>query len=236
MEDSIMIKRKLKIKKLNRITLVIILSAIFTHSVFALENKIYFTNSGDRLYYDTQSFDENVFLQHLDMIPGSSYTDTLNIENHTKYTYKLYMKIKEVEGQSEEAEELLDNIKMKIYHDGALIYDGYAKGLDYNESGTNLQNAIYIGEYTPDKESKLLVDTELLTTYSNTENQEYSYIDWEFYAEYEELVIPINPDTGGEIFNQNNVIRNIVITLTFILLLILVVLLFIEKNKQERIE
>ena len=231
-----MIKRKLKIKKLNRITLIGIFMLLVTANVSAKQNKIYFTNSGDRLYYDTQSFDENVFLQHLDMIPGSSYTDTLNIENHTKYTYKLYMKIKEVEGQSEEAEELLDNIKMKIYHDGALIYDGYAKGLDYNESGTNLQNAIYIGEYKPDKESKLLVDTELRTTYSNTENQEYSYIDWEFYAEYEELVIPINPDTGGEIFNQNNVIRNIVITLTFILLLILVVLLFIEKNKQERIE
>ena len=231
-----MIKRKLKIKKLNRITLIGIFMLLVTANVSAKQNKIYFTNSGDRLYYDTQSFDENVFLQHLDMIPGSSYTDTLNIENHTKYTYKLYMKIKEVEGQSEEAEELLDNIKMKIYHDGALIYDGYAKGLDYNESGTNLQNAIYIGEYKPDKESKLLVDTELRTTYSNIENQEYSYIDWEFYAEYEELVIPINPDTGGEIFNQNNVIRNIVITLTFILLLILVVLLFIEKNKQERIE
>lgn len=231
-----MIKRKLKIKKLNRITLIGIFMLLVTANVSAKQNKIYFTNSGDRLYYDTQSFDENVFLQHLDMIPGSSYTDTLKIENHTKYTYKLYMKIKEVEGQSEEAEELLDNIKMKIYHDGALIYDGYAKGLDYNESGTNLQNAIYIGEYKPDKESKLLVDTELRTTYSNTENQEYSYIDWEFYAEYEELVIPINPDTGGEIFNQNNVIRNIVITLTFILLLILVVLLFIEKNKQERIE
>lgn len=163
--------------------------------VRAIENKLYFTGSGDRLYYNTDLYDEDIFMHHTDMVPGGSYEDELIIANNTRTTYKLYMRAL-IREQSEVAIDLLKNIEMTIYLDGKLLYDGYADGLDYTSSGINLQNSIYIGEYGTDKVSKVVVKTRLNPEYSNTENDEFSYVDWEFVANYEDDLIVINPDTG----------------------------------------
>ncbi len=175
------------------IFLLICLSPVFAASK---ENRLYFTGSGNRLYYNSALYDEDVFMKHTDMVPGSSYEDELIISNNTRTDYNLYLKVV-LKEQSDLALELLKNIEMTIYLDGKLLYDGYADGLDYN--GIDLQNAIFIGEYKTDKVSHLTVKTTLSTKYDNTENDETSYIDWQFIANYEDEVIPINPDTGDKV-------------------------------------
>lgn len=166
--------------------------------VRAKENKLYFTGSGNRLYYNSALYDEAIFMKHTDMVPGSSYEDELVIANNARVDYKLYLRVK-LREQSEAQLELLRNIEMTIFLDGKIIYEGKADGIDYTSSGVNLQNAIYIGNYAPEIVSRLVVKTRLSTEYSNTENREISYIDWEFVANYEDEVIPINPDTGDKI-------------------------------------
>ena len=116
-------------KKFIALLLIILFIPYFCYSK---ENRLMFRDSGNRLFYQSNLFNENIFMHHTDMVPGSSYTDTLVIENKTKTNYKLYLKVIE-QDLSNLANELLDNIKMTIYLDGKLIYEGYAKGLDYNK-------------------------------------------------------------------------------------------------------
>lgn len=167
--------------------------------VNAYNNKLYFTEKDDRLYYDSDSFDDSVFMHHLDMLPGKTFIDELTIENKTKTPYSLYLKVKNVE-QDELADELIDNIEMEIYLDNVLIYEGYARGLDYSDNGVDLQNAILIGEYKTNSESKLKVYTKLSESYSNINNDSLGQIEWEFYASYENAVIPVLPNTGDDIY------------------------------------
>lgn len=182
----------------NKLFLFLFLFILCPFAVRAAENKLYFTNSGNRLYYNSALYDEDIFMKHTDMVPGGTYEDELIIANNTRTEYKLYLKVENRE-QSEVAMDLLKNIEMTIYLDGKLLYDGYANGLDYSDVGINLQDAIYIGTYQPDKVNHLVVKTKLNVEYSNTENDEFSYIDWVFVAQYEDEVLPINPDTGDRI-------------------------------------
>ena len=208
----------------------ILLASIFMIigiQVKALENKLYFTSNGDRLYYKTELYNEDIFMKHTDMVPGKTYKDELVIENGTQYTYKLYMKVKE-RSQSSKADELLDNINMKIYLDGEILYEGASRGLDYKSSGVNLQEAIYIGEYKENKTSKIEVETELDKSYEDITNKDLSYIDWEFYAEYDDLLLPINPDTG---INTNKYMYIVIISLSIALILILSYIFLVEKRK-----
>lgn len=162
--------------------LVLILS---TMPVSAKENRLYFTESGDRLYYESKLVGDEFFMKHLDMVPGSKGNDTLIIENGTNTNYKLYFQVKPRE-QSRDAEELLENIEMKITLDGKEIYDGLATGVDYNQYGVNLQDAILLGDFGPKRESKMEVEVTLSKEYSNTSNRDISYIDWVFYGQYED--------------------------------------------------
>ncbi len=211
-------------KKFIALLLIILFIPYFCYSK---ENRLMFRDSGNRLFYQSNLFNENIFMHHTDMVPGSSYTDTLVIENKTKTNYKLYLKVIE-QDLSNLANELLDNIKMTIYLDGKLIYEGYAKGLDYNSKGINLQNAIYIGEYKYDTSSILEVKTKLIPEYSNTENNEFSYVNWEFIANYENDLIVINPDTGDKI--------EVVIKMLSTILITIVILLIVIKIKLKNIE
>ncbi len=181
------------------IVLLFLLFFSFTSEALA-ENKLYFTDNNERIYYDTKQLNKNEFMNHLYMLPGGTYTDELLIENGSTTDYTLYLKVKEKE-QSEEAKAFLDEIKMKIYLDDTLIYDGFAKGLDYNHNGVNLQDVIEIGDCQTNEVHKLLVETTLSKDFSDPTGNDASYIDWEFYAQYAEKIIPIepNPNTGDKI-------------------------------------
>ena len=140
-------------------------------------------------------------MKHIDMTPGESFTDELLIENGTNTKYTLYFKVVPRE-QSAEADELLENIIMKIKLDEEIIYEGKATGLDYTEQGIDLQKAILLGDFTPSKNSKMVVETKLSENYDNTELNEFSYIDWSFYAQYDDSKPPV------EIIVSPNTMRN----------------------------
>ena len=186
---------------MKKFVLFISLFALCIISVEAEENKLYFTEENNRLYYDSKLIDENVFMKHIGMTPGENFTDELLIENGTNTKYTLYFKVVPRE-QSAEADELLENIIMKIKLDEEIIYEGKATGLDYTEQGIDLQKAILLGDFTPSKNSKMVVETKLSENYDNTELNEFSYIDWSFYAQYDDSKPPV------EIIVSPNTMRN----------------------------
>lgn len=163
--------------------ILLLFSIIFITPVKAASNKLYFTESGNRLYYNSSLLDEDVFMKHIDMVPGSSYRDELIVENGTGTTYKVYFQIKPRK-QNAVADALLDSIEMKIYLDGRLLYDGKVKGLDYSGNGVNLQNAVEIGTFAPGQSSTMVTETHLSSEYTNPEEDDISYIDWAFFGEW----------------------------------------------------
>ena len=212
---------------MKKLILLIMITVLTVINVNALNNKLYFTEKDDRLYYDSDSFDKSIFMEHYDMVPGKVYVDELTIENKTNTTYNLYLKVVNVE-QDELADELIDNIEMQVYLDDFLIYDGYARGLDYTDLGVDLQNAILIGEYAKNKESKLVVHTKLSEDYSNINNNSIGKIEWEFYASYEENTIPILPETVDNISKYIILLAGSALMLVFLIIFVLN-----RKNKKE---
>ena len=203
---------------MKKFVLFISLFALSFLSVQAKENKLYFTEDNNRLYYDSKLIDENVFMKHIGMTPGENFTDELLIENGTNTKYTLYFKVVPRE-QSAEADELLENIIMKIKLDEEIIYEGKATGLDYTEQGIDLQKAILLGDFTPSKNSKMVVETKLSENYDNTEFNDFSYIDWSFYAQYDDSEPPVeiiaSPDTMKNSFPFAFVFSVIIILIGF---------------------
>ena len=146
--------------------------------VLAKENKLSISSSDNKLYYDSKLLDTNTFMKHLDMIPGSTFTDNLIIENETKFNFNLYLKI-----NNRNNNELLDYMTMKIYLDEKLVYDGdmIGSGLFYENDALN--NSFLVGNFSANQLSNLRVVTNLSTDYSNINNNDSLIIDWKFYAE-----------------------------------------------------
>lgn len=211
---------------MKKIILIFILFNIFIVAE-AKENKLYFTESNDRLYYESSLVDSNLFMNHNDMVPGSNYEDELIIENGTNTEYKLYFKV-EPKSQSVEANELLENINMIIYLDDEEIYNGNALGLDYKNNGVNLQDAILLGVFDKDKTVKMKVKTSLDVSYSNINYHNGTSIDWSFYGQYGdsefEEIVPI-PDTG--IPKSNNYL---IVVIIFVIIGLLATVKFKKNN------
>ena len=214
-------------KTISIIMLLIIMISFYC--VNAKNNVLYFVKQGNKLVYESD-IEENIFMQHLDMIPGSSYTDELEIENGTNTSYKLYLKVNEIE-QNETADKLLDSIDMKVYLDEELIYDGKAKGIDYSNNGINLQNAIFLKEFESNDKSLLKAEVKLSEEYSN-KNSVLSKINWEFYAQYENeqpQIIENVPKT--DVNNNTMVIMSIIV---LILGIVFVIFSQIKKTKKNK--
>ncbi len=206
---------------MKKILLLIGILFISISNVYAKDNRLYFIEDNDKLYYDSKSFDEELFMNHIDMLPGEIYTDELILENSSKKTYTLYFKIKERQ-QSEEADSFLNYIDMNIYLDNELIYSGNIKGNNYED--VNLKNAIKLLDIKPNQISNMKVETYLDTSYDNYNNTTNSYIDFEFYSQYDkdEVIVEknevqlIQPKTGDNIYLYVGLL--IISTLTFIIL------------------
>ena len=115
--------------------LLILLLLLITVPVFAKENKLYLLEDKKTIKYESGLYDDKVFMKHLDMVPGSKYTDELYIENGTDVPYKLYFKAVK-KNQGADAEKLLQSISMKITLDDKLIY--FSKSINsYINTTTN---------------------------------------------------------------------------------------------------
>lgn len=209
--------------------------------VLAKENKLSISSSDNKLYYDSKLLDTNTFMKHLDMIPGSTFTDNLIIENETKFNFNLYLKI-----NNRNNNELLDYMTMKIYLDDKLVYDGdmIGSGLFYENDALN--NSFLVGNFSANQLSNLRVVTNLSTDYSNINNNDSLIIDWKFYAETkddinkkddieEETIIEIIPAPITGI----NIDKLLIIIISCGLCLagcILIIILIKKRNKDDKYE
>ena len=157
----------------------------------SVTQKLLYINERDgKLSYTPATGTENWFMSHLNMLPGESYTDTLNIENRSNKAVKLYMQVVPRD-QEEIPDVLLDYIHMKVYHGTELIYDGTAKGEKFESSINNLQDLISLGRYDGGAKKDIRVE---LTLDKDTPIEfagHLSKIDWRFVIE--EIDTPSTP-------------------------------------------
>lgn len=191
--------------------LLFLLILLITLPVRAEDNRLYFVEGkdSDKVYYESGLFDSKKFMSHLDMVPGSSYTDTLVIENSTNTKYTLYFKFNK-KSQSQDAENLLNNIIMKITINGNVIYEGKANGM----GSLDLTDAVLLGDVLPKTKYNMVVNTYLSTEYTNPQDDDLAKIDWTFYAQYDrEPPHEIVPITGSDRSNSIVIIAIILIVL-----------------------
>lgn len=198
---------------MKKIITFLLLFVIF-FQVSASQNKLYFTEKGKRIYYDSKLYKDNIFIYHDDMVPGSSYENSLEIENGTKNTYELFLSLKEEEIK-ETAFAFLKNIETEIYLDNELIY----KGSIINQEE---KNTIKLGEFKPNKKSTLLVKTKLAEKYSDINYHEETNVNWQFLVKIDEKLMELNPNTSDYIIQF--------ICIFFILVVCLVLLLLARKK------
>ena len=179
--------------------LLLIVGLLFIIRVNALENYINLVNKNDKVMYES-NLKNNEFIHHTDFLPGDSFVDNVRITNNSDKQIKLYLKVKLID-QSKSANNLLDNILMKVYLDNKIIYDGYARGIDYNNSGVNLQNVVLLKTFNNSDTAKLKVETSISTEF-NDPNADESRFDFVLYGEYddkEEEIIPVPITDKNEI-------------------------------------
>jgi hypothetical protein len=199
--------------------LLFFLILLITLPVRAEDNRLYFVEGkdSDKVYYESGLFDSKKFMSHLDMVPGSSYTDTLVIENSTNTKYTLYFKFNK-KSQSQDAENLLNNIIMKITINGNVIYEGKANGM----GSLDLTDAVLLGDVLPKTKYNMVVNTYLSTEYTNPQDDDLAKIDWTFYAQYDrEPPREIVPITGSD--RSNNIV---IIAIILIVLASLIAILY----------
>lgn len=210
---------------MKKILLIIIMLFLSITGVSAVDNKLYISSSDNKLYYDSKLFNTNKFMNYLDMIPGDTFNDELVIENHTKYNFKLYLKIK-----NRNNNDLMDYLTMKLYLDNQLMYDGDVIGTNLN----NQDDVYYIGTFTPGQISKLDAYVNFSIDYSNMDNKDTLIVDWLFFAETydnmeDDVIVEILPAPETGLTIDKNIIGYIVFGLCLVIALVIVIIF--GKNK-----
>lgn len=157
------------------------------------EKKLFFEEVNGEMRYTPVTEGESWFMSHLNMMPGESYEDSLQIENRSKKSYDLYLQVLP-RNQEPLPQELLEYIAMKVYQGDQLIYDGTALGKSYPESINDLQQVIPLGNYKPQAEDTLRVELLLHPDTPIEFAGILSNIDWKFMVEdIPEKPIPAKP-------------------------------------------
>jgi hypothetical protein len=195
--------------------IVLFLLSFFIFDVYALDqNTLVLTDKDKKLIYNNNLFNENIFLYHVEMIPGGEYEDNLHIINNSNFEYVLYLRLF-LDNDDNYDLEFMKNINFQIFLDNLEIFNGTI--IDKNENNI----LISLGEYKNyGDQSTLKVITNLNKEYSNVNKMDNSIIHWEFVANYEDnYQIITTPNTG---ITDTEIIIGIIIGIfSFILLLYL---------------
>ena len=206
--------------------LVLLITCIVT--VKADKNELYLIKKDNKVYYDENSFDKTNFFGHLDMEPGGVYQDSFSIKNGTDEHLTIYFKL-DVGNQADPAKNLLDNMFMKVYLEGKLIYDGKAEGIDYN--GVNLKNSVLLTKL--DKNDLVNIDVEITLSklYDNHNLDDLAYVDWIFYVEGDDnTVTEVN---GVPITGSNPSIMYVIVSLTLFMIGLIIFIFLYKERKSE---
>ena len=206
-----------------RIILFLVLLSL-TIPVFSKENAIHFNTSADKTFYKTDFNEEGFFFNNTNLIPGEVYTNELTIYNDTKNLFTIYLKFFNRE-QSTAANDLIDHLNIKIYNNDSIIYDGKATGVTYDGTNYDLEGAITLGDYQPNSKGIIKFEVVLDPNYGNIESNEFSYVDWKFYGQYDDNKkieeITENPNTG-----ENKFIIMMFFAVPILLLVIMIGMLY----------
>lgn len=119
--------------------------------------------------------DDDLFLQHPNMIPGDYIRRTLEIKNKHKYPYELFLRAERV--SLKEEYDLLDKLDLKISYKDKIIYDEAVNGED------KLIKGISLGVFDPGQEENLIAEVKLDGASTGNEYKNKSaQIDWIFTA------------------------------------------------------
>ncbi len=208
---------------MKKMAIIFIIFFCLVEPIGASENILRFVDEDNNLYYDSEIFDDDIFMNRLNLISGETNNDVLLIENKTDDTFNLYFRIID-NGYSEEDKELISNTTMKIFVDNEIIYDGYIDGKHYDD-GINLNNSVSVGEFTPDSSKEIRVVTEVDSDYVGVEANATIQVDWEFYAEIDDAILPINP------IILEGIDHNIIILIIWGIALIVIGIMFFRIRK-----
>lgn len=119
--------------------------------------------------------DDDLFLQHPNMIPGDYIRRTLEIKNKHKYPYELFLRAERVSPKEEY--DLLDKLDLKISYKDEVIYDEAVNGED------KLTKGISLGVFNPGQEENIIAEVKLDGASTGNEYKNKSaQIDWIFTA------------------------------------------------------
>lgn len=119
--------------------------------------------------------DDDLFLQHPNMLPGDYIIRTLEIKNKHKYPYELFLRAERVSPKEEY--DLLDKLDLKISYKDEVIYDEAVNGED------KLTKGISLGVFNPGQEENLIAEVKLDGASTGNEYKNKSaQIDWIFTA------------------------------------------------------
>lgn len=119
--------------------------------------------------------DDDLFLQHPNMIPGDYIRRTLEIKNKHKYPYELFLRAERVSPKEEY--DILDKLDLKISYKDEVIYDEAVNGED------KLTKGISLGVFNPGQEENLIAEVKLDGASTGNEYKNKSaQIDWIFTA------------------------------------------------------
>lgn len=119
--------------------------------------------------------DDDLFLQHPNMIPGDYIRRTLEIKNKHKYPYELFLRAERVSPKEEY--DLLDKLDLKISYKDEVIYDEAVNGEE------KLTKGISLGVFNPGQEENLIAEVKLDgASTGNQYKNKSAQIDWIFTA------------------------------------------------------
>lgn len=119
--------------------------------------------------------DDDLFLQHPNMIPGDYIRRTLEIKNKHKYPYELFLRAERISPKEEY--DLLDKLDLKISYKNEVIYEEAVNGED------KLTKGISLGVFNPGQEENLIAEVKLDGASTGNEYKNKSaQIDWIFTA------------------------------------------------------
>ncbi len=200
--------------------LVLLILLLFYSKAYALENKLYFKEDGDKLFYDESLIKSDIFMNHKEFVPGKTYTDKLIIKNGARKDYTLYFKILP-KSQSAMEDKLLSNLNLKVYINNKLIYDGNIKGKNYND----ISNAVELIKLKPREKINFKSEITLNSNYEDIGNYDSIYSDWSIYAYNNKLIEIIPKKTEYSIFPF--------IILIVLIILIVIIYKFKKRKKKE---
>jgi len=141
----------------------------------------------------------NWFMKFVNMAPGCTYKDKLNIENLSYRTYSLYMKISPREDLDEIQNELLKKIAMKVSYRGKVIYDGDVTGYHYASSGDiDMQGLVPLGIYYHNRKEEICVELTLDKDLGLNDDGTYKYADVLTKVDWEFMVQEVYPGDGDD--------------------------------------